>query len=167
MPRSVDRRQKADINDALVTVAGVLPASFDFASVFSPGSRFNLFSPFPLTDETNRWGNTLAIIGRLKPGATLDSSGGDRSGCQCVRLTIIRRSTSWFARRFGLLRWRRPSVMHSAHLSLSGMLFGVTASDPVTFLRTVLVLFGLAALAAYLHARRASLTDPMLALRGN
>ena len=46
------------INDEPVTVAGVLPASFDFASVFAPGSHFDLYFPFPLSPETNRWGNT-------------------------------------------------------------------------------------------------------------
>jgi predicted permease len=59
------------INGEPYTVAGVLPASFDFASVFAPGSHFDLFFPFPLSPETNRWGNTLAIIGRLKPGVSL------------------------------------------------------------------------------------------------
>ncbi|HEY2015189.1 MAG TPA: ABC transporter permease, partial [Bryobacteraceae bacterium] len=29
-----------------------------------------LYFPFPLTAETNRWGNTMAMIGRLKPGVT-------------------------------------------------------------------------------------------------
>jgi ABC-type antimicrobial peptide transport system, permease component len=53
-----------------VNVVGVLPASFDFASVFAPGSHIDLYFPFPLSPETNRWGNTLAIIGRLKPGVT-------------------------------------------------------------------------------------------------
>ena len=59
------------INDEAVTVVGVMPVSFDFASVFTPGSNIDLYLPFPLTSETNRWGNTLAIVGRLKPGASL------------------------------------------------------------------------------------------------
>ena len=59
------------LNNEPVSVVGVLPASFDFASVFAPGSHIDLYSPFPLSDETNRWGNTLAIIGRLKPGVAL------------------------------------------------------------------------------------------------
>ncbi|HKW96477.1 MAG TPA: ABC transporter permease [Bryobacteraceae bacterium] len=59
------------LNDAPVTVIGVMPASFDFSSVFAPGSHIDLYFPFPLTAETNRWGNTLAIIGRLKPGVAL------------------------------------------------------------------------------------------------
>jgi predicted permease len=62
------------INDDPVTVAGVLPASFDLATVFAPGSHFDLYFPFPLTDETNRQGNTMAIIGRLKPGVAIGSA---------------------------------------------------------------------------------------------
>jgi putative ABC transport system permease protein len=53
------------------TVVGVLPASFDFASVFSPGSRIDLLIPFPVSDETDNWGQMLAVIGRLKPGVTV------------------------------------------------------------------------------------------------
>jgi predicted permease len=56
------------INDDPYTVVGVLPASFDFATVFAPGSHFDLYFPFPLSPQTNRWGNTMAMIGRLKPG---------------------------------------------------------------------------------------------------
>jgi predicted permease len=59
------------LNDQSTTVIGVLPASFDFASVFSPGSKVDMLVPFPITQETDRWGNTLAVIGRLKPGATI------------------------------------------------------------------------------------------------
>jgi len=62
------------LNDEPVTVAGILPASFDFASIFAPGSHIDLYLPFPLSDETNRWGNTMAIIGRLKPGVSLGSA---------------------------------------------------------------------------------------------
>jgi hypothetical protein len=56
------------------TVVGVLPASFDFATVFAPGSRMDIFEPFPMSPETNRWGNTLLIVGRLKPGASVKSA---------------------------------------------------------------------------------------------
>jgi predicted permease len=58
------------INNAPVTVIGVLPASFDFASIFAPGTAIDVFIPWPLTDETNRQGNTMKVIGRLKPGVT-------------------------------------------------------------------------------------------------
>ena len=59
------------LNDEPHTVVGVLPASFDFGSVFAPGSHFDVFLPFPLTPETNRWGNTMAMIGRMRPGLTV------------------------------------------------------------------------------------------------
>jgi predicted permease len=62
------------LNDEPVAVIGVMPASFDFASVFAPGSHIDLYFPFPLSAETNRWGNTLAIIGRLKPGVAAASA---------------------------------------------------------------------------------------------
>ena len=35
------------LNDEPYTVVGVLPASFDFASVFAPGSQFDLYFPVP------------------------------------------------------------------------------------------------------------------------
>ncbi len=66
--------RKLTLDDAAVTVVGVLPESFDFGAVFAPGSRFDLYAPFPLTPETNRWGNTLSLIGRLKPGATVGAA---------------------------------------------------------------------------------------------
>lgn len=67
------------LNDAPVTVVGVLPESFNFGSVFSPGSHIDLFTPFPLIAATNRWGNTLAIVGRLKPGVTLGAASSEMS----------------------------------------------------------------------------------------
>jgi len=60
------------LNDQPHLVVGVLPPSFDFASVFAPGSHFDLYFPFPLSPETNRWGNTMAMIGRLKPGVSVE-----------------------------------------------------------------------------------------------
>jgi predicted permease len=62
------------INNEPVTVIGVLPTSFDFASVFAPGSHIDLYFPFPLSGETNHWGNTMAIIGRLYPGVTISQA---------------------------------------------------------------------------------------------
>jgi len=62
------------INEQPFLVAGVMPASFDFGSVFAPGSHFDLFLPFALSPETNRWGNTMAMIGRLTPAATVEQA---------------------------------------------------------------------------------------------
>ncbi len=67
------------LDEAPVTVVGVLPASFDFASVFAPGTHIDLYSPFPLSKETDNWGNTLALIGRLKPGVSLQQAQAEAS----------------------------------------------------------------------------------------
>src|ERR1700691_4455598 len=66
--------QKLTLNNQPVMVVGVLPASFDFASVFAPGTPIDLFIPWPLTDNTKPAGNTMAVVGRLKPGVTVDGA---------------------------------------------------------------------------------------------
>lgn len=60
-----------------VTIVGVLPPSFDFGGMFSPGRPTDLFLPFPLSPENNRRGNTLAVIGRLKPGIDLTAAAAE------------------------------------------------------------------------------------------
>ena len=59
------------LNSRLVTVVGILPASFDFAGVFAPGTPVDIFIPWPLADKVKPQGNTMAVIGRLKPGVTI------------------------------------------------------------------------------------------------
>ncbi len=58
------------LNNRPVTVVGVLPASFDFGSVFSPGLKMDIYVP-AIMDELRNWGNTLTMMGRLKPGVTV------------------------------------------------------------------------------------------------
>jgi len=64
------------LNNAPITIVGVLPEDFDFASVFSPGARVDLFMPAPL-DTMKDWGNTLALVGRLKPGITTEAAASE------------------------------------------------------------------------------------------
>jgi len=48
---------------------------------------------------------------------------------------------------------------------VSSLLFGLTPTDPLTIVLSTLLLVGVAALAGYIPARRASRIDPMVALR--
>lgn len=59
-----------EVNGAPLTIVGVLPASFDFGAVFSPGAKVDLFIPLDLNAERN-WGNIVTLLARLKPGVTI------------------------------------------------------------------------------------------------
>ena len=63
-----------ELDGAPATVLGVLPESFDFAASFTPGRRADVFLPFALSPETDRQGNTLALIGRLRDGVTVEAA---------------------------------------------------------------------------------------------
>jgi predicted permease len=59
-----------NLSNTSVTVIGVLPDTFDFGSVFSPGAKVDLFTPY-IMDDFRGDGNDLALVGRLKQGVTL------------------------------------------------------------------------------------------------
>jgi putative ABC transport system permease protein len=59
-----------EIDKQPVTVAGVLPENFDFGAVFAPGTKVDVITPV-IEDQMRPWGNTLALIGRLKPGVSI------------------------------------------------------------------------------------------------
>ncbi len=59
-----------ELNGTPITVVGVLPDSFDFGAVFSPGAKVDLFTPLDLNLERD-WGNIVTLLGRLKPGVTV------------------------------------------------------------------------------------------------
>jgi ABC-type antimicrobial peptide transport system permease subunit len=48
---------------------------------------------------------------------------------------------------------------------LTGMLFGIKSTDPLTFACVVAILVGVSLLASYIPARRATKIHPMVALR--
>lgn len=59
-----------NLSNTSVTVVGVLPDTFDFGSVFSPGAKVDLFVPY-IMDDFRDDGNDLALVGRLRDGVTL------------------------------------------------------------------------------------------------
>src|SRR5262249_46778998 len=63
-----------NLNNRRLTIVGVMPASLDFASIFAPGTPVDIFIPWPLHDKTKPMGNTMKVIGRLKPGATMEGA---------------------------------------------------------------------------------------------
>jgi predicted permease len=63
--------RKLVLNNQPVTVVGVLPQTFDFASIFAPDTPIDVFTPWPLTDKTKPQGNTMKVVGRLRPGGTI------------------------------------------------------------------------------------------------
>jgi predicted permease len=73
-----------DMNGRQTTVIGVLPKSFDFGAVFSPGVKIDAITPLDLYGPPRDWGNIITMIGRLKPGATLAQATGDAEAASAI-----------------------------------------------------------------------------------
>jgi predicted permease len=58
------------ISNRSYPVVGVLPASFDFGSVFAPGVKVDYFIPISMNSLKDT-GHALALVGRLKPGVSV------------------------------------------------------------------------------------------------
>jgi predicted permease len=72
--------RKLTLDNQPVIVVGVLPKSFDFGSIFTPGTPMDIFVPWPSLEDPNKpHGNTMRIVGRLKPGATIQSAQAELS----------------------------------------------------------------------------------------
>jgi predicted permease len=69
--------QTLTINGEPRVIAGVLPATFDFGSIFVPGAKADIFLPYYIDKQTDNEGNEVAIIGRLKPGVSLSAAQSD------------------------------------------------------------------------------------------
>ncbi len=66
--------QAITLNERASVIAGVLPASFDFTSVFSPGARLDVFVPLILDNNSRESGHYLGVLGRLQPGVQLPAA---------------------------------------------------------------------------------------------
>ena len=108
------------LNGRPTTVIGVLPVAFDFGSVFLPGFSVDLFTPLDL-DNARNWGNIVTLIGRLKPGVTLEQSRDDAARVAPDLYFNVRRPATRGSYRKGLVpvplkthvsgQWHRPLVV--------------------------------------------------------
>jgi predicted permease len=71
-----------DLNGKQTTVIGVLPRTFDFGAVFSPGAKVDAITPLDLYGPPRDWGNIITMIGRMKPGVTLGLAQGDAKAAE-------------------------------------------------------------------------------------
>jgi len=96
--------QTINLSGTQTTIVGVLPDTFDFGSVFSPGAKVDLFGPAILADMED-WGNTMALVGRLKPGVTLGQAQAEADSI-FPKLVLDNKHPEWGgmydARLFGL-----------------------------------------------------------------
>jgi predicted permease len=106
------------LNELPCTVVGVLPPSFDFGSVFAPGTRIDLFVPFPLTEKNDRQGNTLALIGRLKPEVTINSAAAELA-VLAPQITAAHPERNAFTPTLSALRTHIVGPIHSALVMLA------------------------------------------------
>ena len=83
-----------DMNGQQTTVIGVLPKSFDFGAVFSPGVKIDAITPLDLYGPPRDWGNIITMIGRLKPGATLAQATGDAEAASAIMCWNLKQSAS-------------------------------------------------------------------------
>ena len=62
------------LNGEPTRVIGVLPAAFDFGSIFTPAETVHFLEVWEISDRTDRWGNTLHMIGRLRDGVSAEAA---------------------------------------------------------------------------------------------
>lgn len=116
------------------------------ALLLASGGLFGVVS-YLVTQRDHELGVRMALGGR--PVDILRLVVGDGMAMALTGI-VIGLAGAWFATR-----------------ALRGMLFGVTAGDPVTWVSVALLLGLVSFAASYLPARRATRIDPVVALRGN
>jgi putative ABC transport system permease protein len=126
-------------NAALLAIFAVI------ALVLASGGLFGVVS-YLVTQRDHELGVRLALGGQPRDILRLVVADGMQMALGGI---LIGLAGAWFATR-----------------ALRGLLFGVSAADPLTWGGVALLLALVAFLASYLPARRATRIDPVTALRG-
>lgn len=66
-----------DLNAVPTEVIGVLPQDFDFGSIFTPAETVHVLNVWEISERTDRRGNTVHMIGRLRPGVDAAAAQAD------------------------------------------------------------------------------------------
>tara|TARA_B100002003_G_scaffold229803_2_gene239431 strand:- start:344 stop:718 length:375 start_codon:yes stop_codon:yes gene_type:complete len=118
-------------------------------------------SRYALRTLRKSWGFTLAAVSALALGIG-DSRNDDLGAHRRNILRLVLQQGAWL---IGLSVTLGLVGAYSVSGLLASLLFGVTATDPLTFAAVPVVLIAVAFLACYIPARRATRVDPMVALR--
>ena len=161
--------QKITLNQQPGTIVGVLPESFDFASIFTPGSEVDVLNPFPLTPETARFGNTVFGLGRLKQGVTLEQAQAELTVISDRLQATLKAGT--FGARVGTLDATLRGKFRSAFMLLAAAVVCVLAIACVNLSNLLLArlnsrrqefMVRLALGASRLHLVRQTVTESLL-----
>jgi putative ABC transport system permease protein len=168
-----------------ITIVGVMPAAFEFP--FAAEDPAQIWMPVLASRFSAQWaderGAFLKVVGRLRPGVGLPAAQSELSaiaarvnaahpqGGARSRGIVVRPFQDVLVRNYPRLGAAGLAIGVSGALAvtrvLDSLLFGVTASDPLTFAAVSAALVVVLLLAAYLPARRATRVDPILALRAD
>ena len=141
----VTMNRRLDLSVAPQRLNVVLLATFALIALVLAAAGIYGVMAYSVAQRTQEIGLRMALGAQLQDVLKMVL----RSGMSLALLGIV----IGLAGAFALTRW------------MSSMLFGVTASDPATYVMVVLVSLGAAVLACAVPARRATRVDPLVALR--
>ena len=159
------------INARDFTVVGVMPPGFRY------GEHIDLLVPMRTNPASREEGHNYTVLGRIRPGVSQQQAAADTSITQRIREIGIRLAPGAApgdVLRLIVLQGMLPAMIgvaigiggaYGLTRLLASFLYGVTATDPLTFVATAVLLGIVALVACLVPARRAARVDPMIALR--